>query len=85
MHKSQVRSPAEALVYLTDCTLATVNALASKRSAPKGELRRQCAMAQQAIEWMDAFGVDYSGTRATEVSANHQGSVEAWAETFRPQ
>lgn len=48
MVKDSVRDPAGALAYVTDCTLATVCNLASKRSAPKYELRRQVSIAQQA-------------------------------------
>ncbi|HHP5493852.1 TPA: hypothetical protein ACSCYS_004259 [Aeromonas veronii] len=83
MSKERVRDTGGALAYLTDCTLATVCDLASKKSASKSELNRQISMAQTAIDWMDRFGVDYTGTRA--VAAKKLGSVSAWAETFKPQ
>ncbi|MFK8773653.1 hypothetical protein [Aeromonas caviae] len=83
MSKERVRDTGGALAYLTDCTLATVGDLASKKSAAKGELTRQISMAQTAIDWMDRFGVDYTGTRA--VAVKKLGSVAAWADTFRPQ
>lgn len=83
MSKERVRDTGGALAYLTDCTLATVGDLASKKSAAKGELTRQISMAQTAIDWMERFGVDYTGTRA--VAVKKLGSVAAWADTFRPQ
>lgn len=83
MSKHQVRDTSGALVYLTDCTLATVCHLAMKKSAPKSELLRQITIAQTAIDWMDQFGVDYSKTRAADVKALG-GKVEVWAEQFKP-
>lgn len=83
MQQHDIRDPAAALAYLTDCTLATVCHLASKKSAPKTELSRQISMAQRAIDWMDDFGVSYAGTRAEDVSKGG-GSVHAWAERFKP-
>lgn len=80
MNKQNVRTPAEALAYITDCTLATVCDMALRKSRPKGEYRRQKAIAQKAIDWMDEMGVDYTGTRAVEVSRT--GSVDEWAKGF---
>lgn len=82
MLKNSVRDPAGALAYITDCTLATVSNLAGKKSAPKYELRRQITIAQQAIDWLRLYDVDFSKTRAQEVVDDHGGSVEAWALTF---
>jgi hypothetical protein len=84
MFRHQVRDAANALAYLTDCTLATVAEMASKKSAPKGEFKRQTAMAQTAIDWMNRFGVDYGTTRAREVMEGG-GLVASWAEKFRPE
>lgn len=83
MSKHQVRDTSGALAYLTDCTLATVSDLAMKKSASKSELRRQISIAQNAIDWMDQFGVDYSHTRAADVKAVG-GKVEVWVEQFKP-
>ncbi|PXX94680.1 hypothetical protein [Halomonas sp. LBP4] len=85
MTKGSVRDPAGALAYLCDCTLATVCTLACKKSAPKYETRRQIAMAQQAIDWMRLYGVDFSKTRAREVVEQYGGSVEAWAASFKDE
>lgn len=82
MNKHQVRDSGQALAYITDCTLATVTDLASLARPPKHELNRQIGIAQQAIDWMNTFKVDYSGTRAEDVKALG-GKVEVWAAQFK--
>ena len=77
MHKHEVRTAEQALVYITDCTLATIADLAMRKSRPKGEYVRQKAIAQQAITWMDNMRIDYKGTRADDV--RKAGTVDAWA------
>lgn len=83
MNKNDVRDPGQALAYITDCNLATVCDMATKKSRPKAEFERQKAIAQKAVDWMKAMGVDYSATRAVDVVS--AGSVDAWAQTFFPQ
>ena len=82
MTRWDVKTPADALAYITDCTLATVCDLAMKKSRPKYEYQRQQEIAQRAMDWMDAMGIDDSGTRATDVKA--AGSVRLWAQGFEP-
>ncbi|RQR65718.1 hypothetical protein DIE18_02445 [Burkholderia sp. Bp9125] len=84
MMKSQVRTPEQALAYLTDCTLATVCDLAGKKSRSRSEFERQKSMAQTAIDWMVDMRVDFRGTRAQQVVDSHGRSVDAWAKTFMP-
>jgi hypothetical protein len=83
MHPSRIATTDQALSYLTDCTLATVCDLAMKKSASKSELKRQISMAQTAIDSMKRFNVDFKGTRAEDICSKHNGSVAAWAETFK--
>jgi len=84
MHKHDISTEGQALAYLTDCTLATVTSLASKKSASKYETRRHIAIAQQAIDWMRELKTDVTRTRAAEIITDYNGSVEAWADQFRP-
>jgi hypothetical protein len=84
MFKSDIRTPEQALAYLTDCTLATVSDLAMKKSRPKLEFERQKAMAQTSLDWMVSMKVETRGTRAEKVLREHGGSVDAWAATFFP-
>ena len=79
MFKERVRTPGDALVYLTDCTLATVADLASKKSRGASEFNRQKRIAQDAVDWIKRFGIDPAGTRADDVLNKFAGSVADWA------
>ncbi len=83
MHRFNVRTPADALAYITDCTLATVAWMAMKQRRPKHEFERQISIAQRAVTWMQQMGVDVSSTRAEEVIK--AGSVEKWVEQYLPE
>ena len=83
MNRWDVRTPADALVYITDCTLATVCDMAGKKSRLKYEYARQKAIASQAIAWMDFMHIGYRGTRAEDVA--QAGSVDAYAARFEPK
>lgn len=78
-----VYSIAEAISYITDCTLATVSDLASKKVIAQGALHRQISIAGVAILCMAEFGIDGSKTRVDDVKKH--GNVEMWAETFKIQ
>ena len=82
MQKHQVKDTAQALAYITDCTLATVCSMAMKKARPKHEFERQMSIAQTAINWMADMGVDVVGTRAADVL--EIGSVEKWAAQYMP-
>ena len=83
MNKHNVKTAADALLYITDCTLATVCDMAQKKSRQKHEYARQKAIAQQAIDWMKRMGISPNGTRAYDVSL--VGSVEKWASWYEPK
>lgn len=85
MRKCDVRTPEQALAYVTDCTLATVCDLAGKKSRSKSEFERQKSIAQTAIDWMVDMKVDFSSTRARQVVEIHGRSVDAWAATYFPK
>lgn len=79
MRKCDVRTPEQALVYLVDCTLATVSSMAMKKSRPKGEYERQIRIARTGILWIKDMGIDCSGTRAEDIP---DGDVAAWAKQY---
>ena len=81
MRKSEIKTLAAALAYVTDCTLATVQSMAILKSRKKTEFKRQIAIAQTAFDWMRDMGVDYSDTRAADV-ADAGGSVEEWVQQY---
>ena len=84
MRKCDVRTPEQALAYVTDCTLATVCDLAAKKSRSKSEFERQKAIAQSGIDWMVDMKVDVRGTRAQQVIEQYSRSVDAWAAKYLP-
>lgn len=67
MHPHEVRSPEQALVYLADCTLATVSSMALLKSRKKSEFKRQIEIAQKAVDWIRDMKIDPAGTRTEEV------------------
>ena len=79
MQKRNVQSPADALQYLTDCTLATVCDMAMKKSRSAHEYQRQKNIAQAGIDWLNAFHVDYD---SRPFDANAEGGVEEWAAKY---
>jgi len=78
-----VRTPEQALVYITDCNLATVAHMSMLKSKKKGEFARQISIAQTAVDWMLSMKVDMSGTRAEDVVSGYDGNVRKWAEKQR--
>lgn len=80
MQKHQVRTPSDALAYITDCTLATVCSMAFKKSRGKHEFERQISIAQVAVDWMQQMKIDPSSTRVKDVIA--AGGVQKWADGF---
>lgn len=81
MNRYQVRSAEQALAYLIDCTLATVQSMAMKKSRGKYEYERQMEIAQRGINWAVSMGVDLSSTRAEDVCAKYT-SVSKWAKDY---
>jgi hypothetical protein len=79
MRKDQVKNPVDALLYLTDCTLATVEHMAMMKSRSKSEYKRQISMAQFAVDSILEFYLAPQGTRALDVIEGFAGDVEAWA------
>lgn len=81
MNKGQIRSAADALDYLADCTLATVCKLAQKKSRSNAEFQRQIAIAQVALDCMRLYGITATG-RAAKVNNECSGFVWIWAQQY---
>jgi hypothetical protein len=80
--KGRVHNSSEALVYMTECTLATVDMLSDKSRPPKHELERQIDLAQSAIDWIRMFRLQDLAERSPSVWSvlnHHHGCVAAWA------
>lgn len=80
MRKCDVRTPEQALAYITDCNLATVSHMAMLKSRGKHEYERQINIAQTAIDWMKVMGVSVVGTRSEEII--DKTSVKEWASKY---
>lgn len=80
MLKSSVKTSDDALIYLTDCNLATVADMAMKKSKSKHEFQRQISIAQTAIDWVLKFGINVEkGTRVYDIISSPDQSVETWS------
>ena len=82
MRKELVRCPADALVYITDCSLATVERLAMLKSRSKHEYSRQISIAQAGVDWLRDFDISVKKTRIEEVLSSSGGSVADWAKKY---
>lgn len=83
MNRHQIHTPEQALVYLADCTLATVSSMAMLKSKSKGEFERQISIAQSAIEWINDFKIPVEqNSRPQQVLALSNRSVKEWAEKY---
>lgn len=77
-----VKTPEHVIAYMIDCTLATVEDLARKKSRSKHEYQRQKNIAAQGIVWARRLGIDLSTTRAQYVIDEANGNVDVWAMEF---
>jgi hypothetical protein len=78
MLERNVMTPSDALVYILDCTLATVEGMALKKSRPPNEYKRQISIAQKALDWCVTYRIPVTGTRGDEIVKANQ-TVEQWA------
>jgi hypothetical protein len=83
MNRDRIDNEASALVYMTDCTLATVTSLAMKKSRPVHEYKRQISIAQTGIDWINSMGIGPFG-RPKEVIHDFGSNVAAWAARYEP-
>lgn len=79
MTYDQIRTPEQALLYMIDCTLATVEHMATLKSRKKSEFERQISIAQKGVNCLRDMKIDPSGTRAEDV-INAGGNVAQWIE-----
>ncbi len=82
--KAYIRTPEQALVYLVDCTLATVSHMAMLKSRSKSEYQRQIAIAQSGIDWIKDFKIETDSSRIVDVltMVDKVNSVAAWASQY---
>ena len=82
MQKCHIRNPKDALLYITDCNLATVSSMAMKKSRTKYEFERQISIAQVGVDNIRDFHINPAGTRVHDILVNGSGSVEDWVQQY---
>ena len=82
MRKCDVRTPEDALAYLTDCQLASVSLMAMKKRRPKYAYERQISIAQTGLDWMNVFGSLIK--RHDRAFLAQKVGVAQWAKQFEP-
>lgn len=81
--KHLIRTPEQALVYLADCTLATVSGMAMLKSRKKNEFERQISIAQTAVDWIKDFKIEVAvDSRIYQVLSLQSRKVSEWAEKY---
>ena len=75
------------LLYLTECTLATVDDLCMKKSASLSELKRNVNIAQRGIDVLYECGylAERYGGRIKEVIEEYDRSVFLYAQRLREE
>lgn len=75
-----VGSREDALIYLTECTLATIQSLAMMSRPPKLELERQISIAQVGINWCKGIeGLEkWRGIGRVQEIINRGVTVKEW-------
>lgn len=80
MSYTDIRTTDDALEYMVECTLATVYDLCMKSKPPKGEFRRQIAIAQKGLDYIPMS--HNCKSRVGEVRESFGGSVQFYADTL---
>lgn len=77
----------ETVVWLTECTLATVESLRARKNPPKSELSRQINIAQVGINQIEKMGqtglTNSLKNRVLVVIRDFGGDVCGWADTIK--
>jgi len=79
-----IRTAQQALVYMTECTLATVEYMASLKKKNMSEYRRQVSLAQKGVDMVIAFRCEPGG-RVDEVIDKYVCKVADWTRAIDPK
>lgn len=82
MRKEQIRSGLDALLYITDCNLATVSRMAGLKNRGVNEYQRQINIAQICVDWCVKENLNIADSRALNVVQSCGGSVQQWADNY---
>lgn len=67
MRKENVKTPEEALAYLADCTLATIEEILCYKNVNKTQLERHISIAETNMQFCHMFNCNVTGTRASDI------------------
>lgn len=71
MNRNRVQTSEDALAYLLDCNLATVDDFCMKKNIVKSAYERAIEIAQINLDWCVIFNSDVSKTRGKELVENN--------------
>ena len=87
MRRDDIKNPAEAAIYITDCLLATVDDFCMKKNPPVGEFKRHISVAQTSIDLLlehHSYNLlDSTYGRIHEVLTTFGNSVDDYAKSVR--
>lgn len=76
----------ETLLYLTECTLATITCMALRKRRIKSEYQRQIYMAQKGVDSikdnLKLDNLDIKQARTIKVIFEYDGNVHKYAKTY---
>lgn len=79
---NRVNSPMDAMNYLLDCIMATVDDYIMSSRPPRKAFAREIEIAQKTIDWARALDVPLTGRAKTAIT-HYGGSVQRYAEEKR--
>lgn len=80
---TRVKTPEEALAFLTERNLSTVKIMTLRRFVSKQDVSRQIQIAQEGINWIISMGISSSVTpRVKTIISDFNGSVQQWVDSL---
>jgi hypothetical protein len=81
MRESQIISDLDALIYITECTLATVEYMMDLKSKSKSEFERQIGIAQIGINHIRQYPIsNIPNGRVKELLIDGKGNVKEYTQ-----
>ena len=83
MIASRVRTKEDAILYLVECTLATISFMAMLKSKRKSEYQRQILIAQRGCDWIESMQIVPEDHSLIAEIVGKQ-TVAQWAAKYEP-
>lgn len=72
----------DAMEYIVECSLATIDHVAGRNDRSSGELRRHINIARKGVDMLILCDIKPTLIRTKEVIEKFHGSVGAWAKQY---